>query len=117
MAIKTSSAKAKGRRLQQWVRDQILDRFTTLTTDDVRSTAMGQGGEDVQLSSAARDHFPYSIECKAQKQIAVYRFMDQAEANCPDGSEPLVVIKADRRKPLVVVDAKHFFSLAERKLK
>ena len=116
MAIKPSSAKAKGRRLQQWVRDKILDLFPTLTTDDVRSTAMGQGGEDIQMSPAARDHFPYSIECKAQKQVALYKHMDQAIANCPDGSEPLVVIKGDRRKPLAVVDADHFLTLAKRKL-
>lgn len=116
MPIKTSSAKAKGRKLQQFVRDQILDRFPSLTTDDVRSTAMGQGGEDIQLSSAARDQFPYSVECKSQKQIAVYRFYDQAQRNCPDGTEPLVIIKADRRKPLAVVDADHFLTLAKRKL-
>ena len=115
MAIKPSSAKAKGRRLQQWVRDKMPDLFPTLTTDDVRS-GDGAGGEDVQMSPAARDHFPYSIECKAQKQVALYKHMDQSIANCPDGSEPLVVIKGDRRKPLAVVDADHFFTLAKRKL-
>jgi len=47
--LKPQSAKAKGRKLQQWVRDQILQRFPTLSTDDVRSTSMGASGEDVQL--------------------------------------------------------------------
>ena len=114
MAIKPSSAKAKGRRHQQWVRDKILELFPKLEPDDVRSTSMGAGGEDVQLSPAARKLFPYSIECKAYKNFAVYKLMDQATENCPQNAEPLVVLKADRKKPLVVVDAEHFFSLHEK---
>ncbi len=111
MPIKTSSAKAKGRRLQQWARDRILEIFPMLTLDDVRSTGMGQGGEDIQLSSAARKKFPYSVECKSRKKNAVYSDMDQAIANCPKGSEPLVIVKANRRKPLAIIDADYFFKL------
>jgi len=115
MAIKPSSAKAKGRRHQQWVRDQILELFPKLEPDDVRSTSMGAGGEDVQLSPAARKLFPYSVECKALKQIGVYKFIEQAESNCPANAEPLAIIKADRRKPLAVLDAEHFFKLIGKK--
>lgn len=115
MAIKPSSAKAKGRRHQQWVRDQILALFPKLEPDDVRSTGMGQGGEDVQLSPAARKLFPYSVECKALKSISVYKFMEQAEANCPANAEPIAIIKADRQKPLAVLDAEHFFKLIGKK--
>lgn len=114
MAISVQSAKAKGRRHQQWVRDKILSIFPKLEPDDCRSTSMGAGGEDVQLSPAARKLFPYSIECKAYKNFAVYKLMDQATENCPQNAEPLVVLKADRKKPLVVVDAEHFFSLHEK---
>ncbi len=111
MAIKTSSAKQKGRKHQQYVRDKILEIFTALETSDVRSTASGQNGEDIQLSPAARKVFPYSIECKSLKKIGVYKFMEQAKANCPPKAEPIAIIKADRLKPLAVLDAEHFFSL------
>ena len=47
--MKTSSAKAKGRRLQQKVRDLLLETFTELQPDDIRSTSMGVSGEDLQL--------------------------------------------------------------------
>jgi hypothetical protein len=114
MPIKTASAKAKGRRLQQWVRDRILETFPSLKSDDVTSTGMGQNGEDVRLASAARELFPYSTECKSQKRIAVYGFYDQAKDNCPTGAEPLVIIKADRRPPLALIDAEHFFKLISR---
>ena len=117
MAIKTSSAKAKGRRLQQFVRDRILAAFPKLDQSDVRSTSMGAAGEDVLLSKAARDAFPYSVECKALKSVAVYRHLDQCISNCPKGAEPLVIIKAARRAPLAIVDAEHFFELTKRKAK
>ena len=115
MAIKPSSAKAKGRRFQQYVRDQILALFPELEPDDVRSTGMGQGGEDVQLSPAARKLFPYSVVCKSLKSIGVYKFMEQAEANCPPKAEPIAIIKADKKKPLAVMDAEHFFKLIGKK--
>lgn len=110
---KTASGKAKGRRLQQWVRDLVLSLFPSLEPDDVKSTAMGQGGEDVQLSPAARRLLPVSIECKSYSKVASYNWYDQAVANCPKGSEPVLVMKMDRRKPLVVVDAEHYFKLME----
>jgi hypothetical protein len=69
---------------------------------------MGQQGEDVQLSPAARKLLPVTIECKARKNIAVYSYYDQASENAPTGMEPLVIIKADRKKPLAVVDAEFF---------
>jgi len=105
--LKTASAKNKGRLLQQWVRDQILSRFPSLTIDDVRSTSMGAGGEDIQLSKAARDLFPYTVECKSNARIAVYKFYEQAQAH--GKGEPIVVIKQNRSKPLVIVDAELFF--------
>lgn len=114
MAITTASAKQKGRKHQQWVRDIILSLYPQqLLPDDVKSTSSGAGGEDVQLSPAARRLFPYSIECKAYKSFAFYKIMDQAAANAPKGAEPLAIIKGDRKKPLAVVDAEHFFKLTK----
>jgi hypothetical protein len=115
MSITVASRKGKGRALQQKVRDMILKVFKHLHPDDVKSTAMGQGGEDVQLSPAARKVFPYSIECKANKAFSVYKFYEQAQANCPKGSEPIVVIKGNHKKPLVLVNAEHFIKLTKRK--
>jgi len=106
--MKTQSKKAKGRNLQKYVRDLILKTFPKLEPDDVKSTSMGAGGEDVQLSPAARKLFPYSVECKSLKAIAVYKYYEQAQANAGK-YEPLVVIKANHKKPLVLLDAEYFF--------
>ena len=105
--MKTASAKNKGRLLQQWVRDLLLKLHPALSLDDVRSTSMGAGGEDIQLSPAAREMIPFTIECKNNARIAVYKFYEQA---CAHGKgEPIVVIKQNRSKPLVIVDADYFF--------
>lgn len=104
-----SSAKAKGRLHQQWVRDKILYYNPELSKDDVRSTSMGAGGEDVQLSTKARELFPYQVECKSKAKYAVYT--DYAQAETHGNCEPLLVIKQNAKKPLVVVDAEHFVFL------
>lgn len=103
------SAKAKGRRLQKWVRDVLLrlGKPAGLQIDDVRSTSMGNGGEDIQLSPAARVLFPFQIECKNKKSYSVYK--DYKQAALHGNHTPVLVIKQDNDKPLVVVDATWFF--------
>lgn len=109
--MKTQSAKAKGRNLQKWVRDKILGVFPQLEPDDVKSTSMGASGEDVQLSPAARRLFPFSVECKSHKSFAIYSHYEQATTNCPEGNQPLLIIKGNNKKPLAVVDADWFIKV------
>ena len=62
--MKTRSRKAKGRRLQNWVRDELLTRFKQFTDEDIYCAIMGESGADVKFSPHAQQHIPYSIECK-----------------------------------------------------
>lgn len=78
-----------------------------LEEGDCRSTSMGASGEDVQLSPAARKIYPMQIECKNRSKMAVYADYQQAATHGPH--EPVVVIKQNHCKPLVVVDADYFF--------
>lgn len=110
--ISTAARKSKGRKLQQTVRDAVIESFPHLTKDDVRSTAMGQGGMDVQLSPLAGQSFPYATECKRNKAFAVYGPYDQASTNAGK-YEPLLVIQGDRKKPLAIVDFFHFMELVK----
>lgn len=104
------SAKAKGRKFQQQVRDLLLENAPELELDDIRSTSMGCGGEDLQFSPAARRRYGISIECKNQEKLNVWSAYEQAEAN--SGShEPVLFMKKNRKKPVVVVDAEYFISL------
>lgn len=109
--MKPSSAKSKGRLHQQWVRKLILSIWPEIHEDDVKSTSMGAGGEDLTFSNSARKLCPVSIECKSLAKFAGYTIYDQAVANAPSGAEPIGVIKANKRKPIVLVDAEYFFKL------
>ena len=107
--MKTQSAKAKGRRLQQWVRNLLIEKLE-VHTEDVESRSMGAGGEDLIMARAAREKFPYSIECKNQEKVNIWESYSQAVENSKD-YEPIVVVKRNNHKPLVLVDAEYFIGL------
>ena len=69
--MKTASAKAKGRRLQQYVAMRIKATFT-LPDTDVKSLPMGSQGTDVWLSEAAQKEFPFEVECKALEKVNIW---------------------------------------------
>ena len=110
--MKTQSAKAKGRRLQQWFRDLLIEKLD-IHPEDIESRSMGAGGEDLIMARAARQRFPYSIECKNQESINVWISYEQAQENSKD-YEPVVVLKRNNTKPLVLVDAEYFVKLHEK---
>lgn len=113
MRISNSSAKAKGRRLQQWTCQKISDFLGIPWGKDelIASREMGQSGTDIRLLGEAQKRFPYSIECKYQETWSVLAWIEQAKQNQKEGTEWLLVLKKNRINPVVVVDAEHFFDL------
>ena len=107
--MKTSSAKAKGRRLQQEVRTILIETLK-IHPEDIENRSMGAGGEDLIMARAARERFPYSIECKNQEKVNVWEAYKQATENAKS-YEPLVVIKKNKHKKLAIVDANYFIRL------
>lgn len=111
--MKTSSCKAKGRRHQQWVRDKmIFYSCGDLTLDDVRSTSMGAGGEDILLSPLARSIYPYTFECKNVEKLNIWDAYKQAQYHADKvGYDAVVVFTRNHAKPLVTLDAEVFFKM------
>lgn len=109
MIMKTSSAKAKGRKLQQWFAKVLVEKLG-VDEEDIESRPMGSQGEDIIMGKQTRQVFPYSVECKNQEAVNVWKAYEQASENCK-GYEPLVVIKRNRSKPLVLVDAEYFVEI------
>ena len=68
---------SKGRRLQQWVRDLLIEKLE-VHPEDIESRSMGAGGEDLIMSRSAREKFPYSIECKNQESLNIWKSYEQA---------------------------------------
>ena len=107
--MKTSSAKQKGRKLQQWMRDLLIEKLG-VHPEDIESRGMGSQGEDLIMARAAREKFPLSIECKNQEAVNVWKSYEQASENSGE-YEPVLVIKRNKSKPLVVIDAEYFVSM------
>jgi hypothetical protein len=103
VATTPASRKAKGRRLQQAVRQDLVDRLG-IDPGDILSTAMGQSGCDLYLSPAARERFGFGVECKAQERIALPEWWQQCTRNAAaEGLAPLLILKQSRREPLAVL--------------
>ena len=107
--MKPQSAKQKGRKFQQWVRDLLIESLD-IHPEDIESRSMGAAGEDIMMARAARDSFPLSIECKCQQSVNIWKSYEQAKENSGD-YEPIVFLKRNNTKPLVLVDAEYFVKL------
>tara|TARA_R100001163_G_scaffold3495_3_gene5155 strand:- start:6419 stop:6799 length:381 start_codon:yes stop_codon:yes gene_type:complete len=110
--MKTRSAKAKGRRLQDWVRTQLVKRLRLPADTDLVTTAiMGENGMDVKVVSTLRNKWPFSIECKNRETFTgIYKILEQSRKQ-DSNLIPLAFLKMNRQKPLVVLEAETFLEI------
>lgn len=102
-ATTTASRKAKGRRFQQAVRDDIIKRLG-IDPGDIQSTGMGQAGCDLYLSPEARKWFPFAAECKFQEKVSLWPWWNQCVENAEkEDLAPLLLIRRSRTEPLAVL--------------
>jgi hypothetical protein len=113
--MQARSAKRKGRRLQQSVRQAILKRFPDLADDDVKVAYRSEPGTDIQLSPLARSAFPYSVECKNVERLNIWTALSQAEHNAREGTAALVVFGRNRAEPYVALRLTEFMKLLARR--
>ena len=110
--MKSRSAKNKGKRLQNTFRDLLLETFKQLEPDDIRSAIMGESGEDIKLSPAARKLIPYSFECKNQEKLNIWDALSQSEENAGD-YDSVVIFKRNRTKTYAVINIEKFIELID----
>lgn len=110
--MRVSSAKSKGRRLQKWVADKLVNLGRGLEPDDVRSASMGAPGEDILLSPQARKQFPMSIECKNVEKLSIWAAIEQARSNSR-GYEPAVVFTRNHEETFITIRFDWFERLYE----
>ena len=108
--MKTASKKAKGRKLQDSVRDKLLSCFPFLEQDDIKSAIMGESGEDIKLSPAARKAIAYSFECKNQERLNIWASLQQAEDNSSDRT-PVLAFKRNRSETYIAIEIDKFLKL------
>lgn len=117
--MKTSSAKAKGRRLQQQVRDLLrtIGKPRGLVAEDIESRGMGQNGVDLILSPAAKKVFNLSIECKnVEKLNVITTFKEHHDKYVGDKSLKLLVHSRNNSATLVTMNLLDFLELLEKGL-
>ncbi len=116
--ITVASAKAKGRRLQQWVAKKISDITGIESGKDclIESREMGQDGVDVKLYGIAREKFPFSVECKNQETWSILQYIRQAKTNNIKGTDWILFLKKNGHEEIAVIDANAFFDIYEQYL-
>ena len=114
--MKIKSAKAKGRNLQNLVRDKLRSIFVgkVLEEDDIKSQTMGMSGEDIVLTPSAKKVIPYSFECKNTERLNLWKSLEQCESNCEDRN-PVLVIKRNRSEVYAIIKFDKFLNLIEEK--
>lgn len=123
--MKTKSAKAKARRLQDAIVRMIVQAFPELvpgtadgdTVCDIRPARMSESGMDIKLvSPKSRELFPYGTEAKNREAINIWEAIKQAEGYTDEGKlTPLVVVSRNNLpEPYAAVPLSHFLALVRR---
>lgn len=106
-------SKAKGRRLQNLVRDKLREAVSNLENDDIKSQTMGMTGEDIVLSPAAKKLIPYSFECKNVEKLNIWSALEQTSKNCEDRI-PALVFTRNYTPTYVALPFEHLIELIKR---
>ena len=93
--MKTSSAKAKGRSLQNLLLNKLKASFPNVQ-NDIRCAIMGESGTDIKMGQLAHQEIPYSFECKNQEHLNIWDSLKQCEANKQGEDVPILVFKRNR---------------------
>jgi hypothetical protein len=101
------SAKAKGMRFQNEVRDAMLAVRPDLEPDDIRTATAGALGEDILFSPAARRIFKMSVECKMVEKLTIWDAINQARSNSK-GHVPAVAFRKNNEEAYIAVPLSFF---------
>ena len=108
--MKVKSAKAKGRKLQNFVVKELRKAYPELEDDDIKSQIMGVSGEDVVFSPLAKRLIGLSFECKNQEKLNLWDSLSQAEDNA-EKRTPVLVFKRNRSEVYAAVPFKFLIKL------
>ena len=104
------SRKAKARKLQNQIRDLILASFPLLP-GDVKPALMGEQGSDIKLSPRGKELFPFSVECKNDENISIWRTWLQCKTNTEKDTMPLAFMGKNYHETLAILSAADLFRL------
>lgn len=109
--MKPSSCKAKGRRFQQFIRDELrglCKAYEIVEDADIESRGMGQQGEDIIISPRARQFINYYIEAKNVENLNVHTVFTEHYEKYKNKGLALLVHTKNRSVPLVTLTWEDF---------
>lgn len=103
------SAKAKGRRCSQEVKNLLLRFGRFLFDDDIQVTPSSVPGADLHLSPAAQKIFPFAIECKNQEKLQIWAALEQCAGHTSTLNQiPVLFFKRNKSELYVALKAEDF---------
>lgn len=109
--MKPRSAKNKGVKFQNDVRDILYNKYPQLREGDIKTAVMGESGTDIILSPTAQDLIPLDIECKRTEKTSVWDWYEQAKENTESGRKPCVVFRRNRSDTMALISFKDLLEL------
>lgn len=108
--IGISSRKAKGRNLQNKIRDTLFEAYQPLVEqDDIKCAIMGENGCDIHLSPQARKVIaPLAVEAKCVEKLNIWSALEQCEKNTKKDEIPVLFFKRNRSKTYCVLELDNF---------
>jgi len=108
----TSSAKAKGRKACQQVKELLYKYAPDLRQGDIDITPSGVTGVDLKLSPAAKELYPFAIEVKNQESLNVWAAYEQAIKHAAGSSDmPILFFRRNKSELMACLKADDFIKL------
>lgn len=114
-AKRARNNKAKGREYQK----DICRRISKLTGFDfgkdkpIESRIMGQAGADVRMEKRVLRVFPFSVECKVDKNNSIKAALKQTKKNRLPGTRWILFKKVPREMDCAIMDFDTFLKILE----
>lgn len=109
--MKTSSAKAKGRRACAELADMLLRMTPELQKDDILVTPSGVTGDDLRFSPAAQKYFPWNVEVKNVEKLNIWSALNQAYSREQMDRHAILFFKRNRADMFVTMKADYFLKI------
>jgi hypothetical protein len=111
--ISIRSAKNKGRRLQNMVKDILLEKTKCfgLVDGDIQSSVGSENGRDIKLSPLAEKIIPFDCECKNKESISIKSAIIQSKNNSINGRIPIVIFKKNRSKIYSIISKESMINI------
>lgn len=113
--MRTSSVKAKGRRLQNFVAGVFLalgKRIYSFQEGEITPRQMGGAGTDVVFTPYAAKQFQFDIECKQVEKLSIVATFNKHARNYEStGRIPLLIHSKNRTRVLVTLTFDDFLRL------